>query len=127
MPRSRLSPDEVDFIMKMKKVKYSYCEIARKLGVTEGAIRYRVRRRESGAGDGRQRKPSMLDRYRDVTDQWKEDYEGERRRPTLKTLCEWLRQRHGYEGSYDALRRYIRKALPEFHKKGACVRVETPP
>ena len=127
MPRSRLTPDEVDFIMKMKEVKYSNCEIASKLGVTEGAIRYRIKRRRSGEVDGRTRKPSMLDRYRDVINQWKEDYEGERRRPTLKTLCEWLKQHHGYEGSYDAFRRYIRKAFPGFHKKGTCVRVETPP
>jgi transposase len=127
MPRSRLSPDDVNFIMKMKEVKYSNCEIASKLGVTEGAVRYRIKRCESGAVDGRTCKPSMLDRYRDVIDCWRRDYEGERRRPTLKTLCEWLRQRHGYQGSYDAFRRYIRKAIPEFYKKGARVRVETPP
>jgi transposase len=127
MPRSRLTPDDVDFIMKMKEVKYSNCEIAAKLGVTEGAVRYRIKRCESGAVDGRKSKPSMLDRYRDVIDCWRRDYEGERRRPTLKTLCEWLRQRHGYQGSYDAFRRYIRKAIPEFYKKGARVRVETPP
>ena len=30
MPRSRLSPDEVDFIMNMKKIKYSNCETLRK-------------------------------------------------------------------------------------------------
>jgi len=127
MPRSRLSPDDVDFIMKMKEVKYSNCEISRKLGVSEGAIRYRIKRRESGAIDGRTSRSSMLDRYRDVIDRWRRDYEGERRRPTLKTLCEWLRQRHGYQGSYDAFRRYIRKAIPEFYRKGVRVRVETPP
>lgn len=127
MPRSRLSPDEVDFIMKLKEVKYSNCEIAAKLGVTEGAVRYRIKRRRSGAVDGRTRKPSMLDRYRDVIDSWRRDYEGERRRPTLKALCEWLKRRHGYQGSYDAFRRYIRKAIPEFYQKGICVRVETPP
>jgi len=127
MPRSRLSPDDVDFIMKLKEVKYSNCEIAAKLGVTEGAIRYQLKRRRSGAVDERTRKPSMLDRYRDVIEQWIEDYEDERRRPTLKTLCEWLKRQHGYQGSYDAFRRYIRKAIPEFYKKGARIRVETPP
>jgi DNA-directed RNA polymerase specialized sigma24 family protein len=49
MPRSRLSPDEVDSIMKMKEVKYSNGEIASKLGVTEGAVRYRIKRCRSGA------------------------------------------------------------------------------
>lgn len=35
MPRPRLSPDQVDFIMKMKAVEYSNAEIGRKLGATE--------------------------------------------------------------------------------------------
>lgn len=35
MPKEKLSPDDLDFITKMKKVKYSNCEIARKLGVWE--------------------------------------------------------------------------------------------
>lgn len=39
MPQPRLLPEQVDFIMKMKQVEYSNVEIARKLGVTEGAIR----------------------------------------------------------------------------------------
>ena len=50
MPLSRLSPDEVDFIMKAKEVQYSNCEIAQRLGVTEGAIRYRIKRREQSTG-----------------------------------------------------------------------------
>jgi transposase len=101
MPRPRLSPDQVDFIMKMKMVEYSNAEVARKLGVTEGTIRYRVKRALAG----------------------KED----RRRPTLKTLYAWLRRDQGYSGSYEAFWRYLRKHCPQFHKKGAWVRVETPP
>jgi transposase len=113
--------------MKMKKVKYSNCETAAKLGVTEGAVRYRIKRRRTGAVDGRTRRPSMLDRYLHVISQWKEDYKDERRRPTLKTLCRWLREQYGYQGSYDAFRRYIRKAIPAFYRKGVRIRVETPP
>jgi len=101
MPRPRLSPDQADFIMKMKMVEYSNAEVARKLGVTEGTIRYRVKRALAG----------------------KED----RRRPTLKTLYAWLRRDQGYSGSYDAFRPYLRKHYPRFQKKGAWVRVETPP
>ena len=127
MPRSRLSPDDDDFIMNMKRVEYSNREIARKLKVSEGAIRYRIKRDQSDREDGRKRKPSALDRFRAVIAQWIADYEDSRRRPTLKTLYGWLCRDHGYERSYDAFRRYVRKHFPELHKKGAWVRIETPP
>jgi len=126
MPKSRLSPDEDDFIMKMRELEYSNYEIAAKLGVSEGTIRYRMKRQQSGRGDGRKQKASALDRFRAVISQWIKDYEESRHRPTLETLCYWLRRDHGYERSYDAFRRYIRKHFPEFHKKGARIRIETP-
>jgi transposase len=127
MPRSRLSPDEDDFIMNMKKVQYSNREIARKLKVSEGTIRYRIKRKESRREDGRKRKPSALDPFRAVIAQWISDYEDSRRRPTLKTLYGWLRRDHGYERSYDGFRRYVRKHFPELHKKRVWIRIETPP
>ena len=127
MPLSRLSPDEVDFIMKAKEVQYSNCEIAQRLGVTEGAIRYWIKRRLSGERDGRQLKPSALDRYHGVIAGWIEDYKDSRRRPTLKALCDTLKCHHGYDRSYDAVRRYVRKHFPEFWKRGFRIRIETPP
>jgi len=127
MPRSRLLPSDDDFIMNMKKVEYSNREIARRLKVSEGTIRYRIKRERLGREDGRKRKPSALDCFRAVIGQWIADYEDSRRRPTLKTLCGWLRRDHGYERSYDAFRRYVRKHFPEFRKKGAWIRIETPP
>lgn len=127
MPRSRLSPDDDDFIMNMKKVEYSNREIARRLKVCEGTVRYRIKRDQSGGGDGRKRKPSALDRFHEVVAQWIKDYEDSRRRPALKTLYSWLQRDHGYERSYDAFRRYVRKHFPELHKKGAWIRIETPP
>jgi DNA-directed RNA polymerase specialized sigma24 family protein len=44
MPQTRLTPADGDFIMKLNEVGYSNSEVARKLGVTEGAIRYRLGR-----------------------------------------------------------------------------------
>ncbi len=58
MAQKRLTLDEADFIMKLDEVGFSNSEIARKLGVTEGAIRYRIKRRASGKSDGRTAKPS---------------------------------------------------------------------
>lgn len=123
----RLSPETVHFIMMMKKVKYSNCEIARRVGVTEGAIRYRIKREESGSRDLRREKRSVLDSYSSVIMEWISSYEGDRRRPTLKLLHDILQDRYDYKNSYDALRRYIRKHFPSFYKKGSWLRVETPP
>ena len=43
MPEMKIRANEIEFIITMKRFKYSNCEIGRKLGVTEGAIRYRVK------------------------------------------------------------------------------------
>lgn len=127
MAQKRLTLDEADFIMKLDEVGYSNSEIARKLGVTEGAIRYRIKRRTSGKTDGRMGKPSDLDSFREWIGTWIADYKDCRRRPTLRLLERMLREHHGYRRSYDALRRYIRRRFPDFYKKGARVRLETPP
>jgi len=127
MPMPKLSPDDDDFIMKMKKVHYNNSEIARRVGVSEGTIRYRIWKKETGKQDGRNQKPSAFDAYRDVINQWKNDYAGQRRRPTLKTLHEWLCDQYTCEKSYDAFRRYIGNHFPEFKRKNARIRVETPP
>jgi len=124
--RKWLLPEEVHFIIMMKKVKYSNCEIARKLGVTEGAVRYRLKREVSEAEDLRTKRGSHLDCFSSVIGNWVSDYEGDRRRPTLKLLYDILRERYGYDRSYDAVRRYVRKHFPSFYKKGSWVRIETP-
>ncbi len=38
---------EDDFIMNMKRLEYSSLEIARKLKVSEGTIRYRIKRKQA--------------------------------------------------------------------------------
>lgn len=130
MPRfrqKRLLPDEVDFIMKMKKLEYSNSEIARKLGLSEGAIRYRLKQSQSPHEDGRKHKPSVLDSYKEVLALWVSEYQGHRRRPSLKILHENLKEYHGFGGSYDAFRRYLRKHFPGFFNMKSYVRMETPP
>ena len=127
MPAMKIRVDEVEFIIKMKELKYSNCEIARKLGVTEGAIRYRVKRHLAGKRDGRKDKASGLDRYFSLIKGWEEDYRGVYHRPAMKTLYERLQRDFGYKGSYDAFRRYLRKHFPEFHRKVLRMRIETPP
>ena len=64
IPRQNLSPDHVDFILKTDSVDYSNLEIARRLGVTEGAIHYRVKRalleeERLQAGEALQKSPGL--------------------------------------------------------------------
>ncbi|HDO22961.1 MAG TPA: hypothetical protein ENG86_08980, partial [Nitrospirae bacterium] len=127
MPGIKLTPDDIYIIMKMKKLEYTNSEIARKLGVTEGAIRYRIKRQKSGKEDRRKNKGSELDRYFSVIKLWEGEYRDVRHRPAMKTLYERLKKDYGCKGSYDAFRRYIRKHFPEFHKKAVRMRIETPP
>lgn len=127
MPAMKIRVDEVEFIIKMKKLEYSNCEIARKLGVTEGTIRYRIKRHVSGQGDGRKEKGSGLDSYFSLIKQWEEDYSGVYHRPAMKTLYERLQRDYRYKGSYDAFRRYLGKHFPAFHRKVVRMRIETPP
>ena len=124
--RKRLLPEEVHFIIMMKKAKYSNCEIARRLGITEGAVRYRLKRESSETVDLRTRRGSSLDCFSSVIANWVSDYEGDRKRPTLKLLYDILRERYSYNRSYDAMRRYVRKHFSSFYKRGSWIRVETP-
>jgi len=115
-------------ILVLKQVgSLSNMEIARRYGVTEGAIRYRLKRKAECRGDGRKSKPSQLDRYRGIITGWVNDQSGRRHRETIKLLDGVLRRHHGYLGSYDALRRYVRRHYPGFMKKRLRVRVDTPP
>ena len=127
MPQKRLHSDEVKFIMKMKEVKYSNREIARRLGITEGAVRYRLNRESLDLPDMRSQKPSQLDRYRMFMSNWISSYAGEKRRPTFKLLFSVLKEEFQYQGSYDALRRYVSCHFPDFHKKSSWLRIQTPP
>ncbi len=125
--QKRLNDEEVDCIMKGKKLELNNCEIARKLGVTEGAVRYRLKRAALGLLDGRKNKSSQLDGFMPYIKSWIDDYKDEKKRPSLKLLYDILVEKYGYTNSYDALRRYIRKHFPDFVKKKVWLRIGTPP
>jgi transposase len=127
MQQDKLTIRDTEFIVNLKKLGISNSEIANKMGVSEGTVRYRIKRFESGAPDRRQDKPSGLDRYHEFIAGWIEEYKGFSHRPTLKALYELIRDHCHYPGSYDALRRYVRKHFAEFVRKGARIRIETPP
>jgi len=94
--------------------------IARQLGVTEGAVRHRLRRR--GQPDGR-RKPFRAAPYAAVIRRW---LATARHGVNLQALHEFLVTEYGYAGSYKSLQRYVRATYPPPPVRSRR-RVETPP
>ena len=99
-------------------------EIARLLGVTEGAVRYHVRRMASGAPDGRSRQASRAEAHAEAIAHWRTQ-RGEGG-VNLAALHAWLRREYGYAGSLRSVQRYWQRAYPAPAVR-ARRRVETPP
>lgn len=104
----------------------SRSEIARKLGVREGAVRYHLRRMAAGAVDGRTRQAHIAAGWRAVIDEWLTHEVGEIGRLNLAALHEYLMEEHRYPGSLRSLQRYFRAHRPAPARR-ARRRVETVP
>jgi transposase len=120
MRQRRLTREEVITIEVLHERGQPARAIARQLGVTEGTVRYRLRRR--GQSDGRA-KPFRAAAYRAVVDQW---LQASGRRVNLAELHEHLVAEYGYSGSVRSLQRYVRATYPPPPRR-ARRRVETPP
>ena len=87
---------------------------ARVGGCDESTLRYHLRRRAEGAEDGRRRQPEAVGRYGDVADAWIERQRAAtaagQRPEAVRRLYEELVER-GYEGSYKAVLRYVRRRM----------------
>jgi transposase len=108
----------------------SHCQTARILGVSEGAVRYHLRRARDGAADGR-RKPSQIEQLglaEAVAHWWRAQAEvlGQQRPPSVQLLHEFLRAEHGYGGSYKSVRKFVRARYGRPPVR-PFRRVETPP
>jgi transposase len=100
-----------------------HTQIARILGITEGTVRYRLKRMEAGAVDGRSRQELLASSVAAAIDHWRTEHE---HAPlNLAALHEWLMIEHGYAGSLRSVQRYWRKAYPAPAVR-ARRRVETP-
>lgn len=79
--------------------------IARQLGLSEGTVRYDLRRMASGATDGRGRQRRQAASHREAIAYWLESRgEGP---VNLAALHDWLRAEHGYDGSLRSVQRYV--------------------
>lgn len=99
-------------------------QTARLLGVTEGTVRYHLKRMETAASDGRSRRQGRADAYADVIEAWRASRTGG---PiNLAALHEWLACEYDYPGSLRSVQRYWKKTYPP-PKRRARRRIETPP
>ena len=128
----KLMENEVQVASRMRERGSTVRGLAKQLGVTEGTVRYRLKRLgASGRPDGRRGKKTALDKYEDAVEAIQERLgdgrlDGEGRPCQIRLIYEALVRDHGYEGSYQAVVRHLRRkhGLPRVR---AIRRVETPP
>jgi len=107
-------------------------QVSRQLGVSEGALRYRLKKGVDPEGpDGRSGKPTVLDGYEGAVEAILERLEcrrvtGEGRPVQARTVYEQLTRGYDYPGSYQAVVRHLRRryGAPPVRAQR---RVETPP
>jgi transposase len=127
---AKLSAEEIVTLQVLKGKGQSNAGIAQVLGVTEGAVRYHLRRQ--GQQDGRKGKPRKLDALAEVVEHWVLSngpgvQAGEVERPVnVQALFDWLCQEHDYQGSYKSVLRFMRARYPRPRLR-PFRRVETPP
>jgi transposase len=126
----KLSKDHIVTIHVLNETGEGPSAIARRLGVTEGAVRYHLERRKAGATDGRAKVASIDERgLGEAVRHWWQEASAdlpEGRRPNVGLLHAWLHSEHRYQGSVKSVRKWVRRHLPA--AKLRCFRrVETPP
>lgn len=97
----------------MKEHGQSVRSLARLFQVDESTVRYRLRRRQEGADDGRRCQAEVCEPYAAEIEAWMADQveaasRGARPEPVVG-LYERLVSEHGYGGSYKAVLRYVRR------------------
>src|SRR5581483_7685907 len=96
----KLSAEEIVTLQVLNQKGQSHTQIAQTLGVTEGAVRYHLRRQ--GQPDGRANKPRKAQPLAPGIDHWVQDQHGDGgagasgRPVNVQALYDWLRGEHGY-------------------------------
>jgi transposase len=127
----KLTPEAIVALGVLKEKGQSNRQIAQALNVSEGSIRYHLRRQDKP--DARKNKPRKADSVADIIDFWLRDQQGLEsvdasllRPANIKALFEWLHSEHHYQGSYKSVLRFVRSRYP-MPRLRPFRRVETPP
>jgi len=127
----KLTKEQVMVAKAMKDRGTSVRQLARQLDVTEGALRYRLKKAEEPEADGRADQPTALDGYEAAVRVIQEHLgdgrlTGEGRPCQAREIYRVLVRDHGYTGSYKAVVRHLARRYGK-PKVRALRRVETPP
>ena len=127
---AKLTREQIVTIEVLQQRGQSQSQTARILGVSEGTVRYHLRRVGEGASDGR-RKPSRIEQRglaEVVAHWWRAQAEilGQQRPPSVQLLHEFLRAEYGYDGSYKSVRKFVRACYGRPPVR-PFRRIETPP
>lgn len=120
---SKLRLEDRMTIQALARKRVPHCEIARLLGVSEGAVRYQIKRMAAGAVDGRSRQEMRATKAGEAIEHWRA--QNAERPLNLAALHEWLVAEHGYRGSLRSVQRFWRRSYPAPPVR-ARRRVETP-
>lgn len=104
--------------------------IAKRLGISEGAVRYHLKRQAQAADDGRI-KLSLIEQLQlvEMVDHWWQDQQDmlpNGRPPSVQELWTKLVDEYAYNGSYKSVRKFVRDRFPAPEKR-PFRRIETPP
>jgi transposase len=93
---------------------WSQRAVARELGVDESTVRYRLRRQASAVPDGRADQTERCAPWEGVIERWIDEQRASADRgDPVRLLYEELVGEHGYDGSYKAVLRYVRRRMGE--------------
>ena len=122
----QLTPEKIVTLHVLKDTGQSNTQVAQTLGVTEGTVRYQLRRQ--GHSDGRQHKPRKADALATTIEHWVQLHQppAQERPVNVRALYDWLGSEHGYAGSYKSVLRFVRAHYPQPRLR-PFRRVETPP
>jgi hypothetical protein len=127
---AKLTREQIVTIEVWQQRGQSQRQTARILGVSEGAVRYHLRRANEAAPDGRL-KPSQIEQCglaAAVAHWWPAQVEvlGSQRPPSVPLLHEFLQTEYGSNGSYKSVRKFVRARYGRPPVR-PFRRVETPP
>lgn len=97
--------------------------IARQLKLSEGTVRYHLKRMDSGASDGRARQRQSAEAVAEAIAHW---HRSEHSVENTAALHDWLVAEHGYSGSLRSVQRFVARHFPP-PKRRTRRRIETPP
>jgi transposase len=126
----KLTPEAIVTLQVLKDKGQAQTQIAQVLGITEGAVRYHLRRH--GQQDGRKKKPRKAAPLAQAIDHWVVQHRpgaqgDDPDRPiNVQALYDWLHSEHGYGGSYKSVLRFVRARYPKPRLR-PFRRVEAPP